>query len=196
MKKELEELIPKFSGCTDMFNETYKRILENQLEMNKKENEKQENLMNSIKTATEDFAFSIMSLIDDTLATASEKKGRIESVEKYKNLGSINPEAVYGTELSFYCINDEELSIVLNYSKESDDTHIWGGCVDTSKIDWEYLNDILSPRNISVQESNDKLDLGEYTSIYPRFLTITLKRVKKLGSDEESILARQKKDEK
>lgn len=186
-KRIHDELISKMNSSSDVFDEAYQRIHEAELEEKKKVSKKEEKK----RERTEEFAASILSLVNDTLSKANQRTGNIKSVKKYKNLGKITSKEIGETELSSYCISDKGLTISLNYSRKSIDEYSLrsGNFLNTINIDWEYLTEILDYMNITIQRDN-----GYFTTLFYYFekeiLTITVKRPRKLDLGNGHILAR------
>ncbi len=186
-KRIHDELISKLDTSSDMFDEAYQRIHEAELEEKKKVSKKEAKK----RERTEEFAASILSLVNNTLATADKRQDCIKSVKKYKNLGKITSEKVGETELSSYCISDKGLTISLNYSRKSvDEVSLRSGnFLNNVNIDWEYLTEILDYMNITIQR-DEKIYPTLYYYIEKDILTITVKRPRKLDLGNGHILSR------
>ena len=140
-------------------------------------------------------ADSILALVSDTLTNANEKKGKINSVKKYKNLGSLSKKESSLIEKSSYVIDENGITIKLDYSKllpkyniENEKNLIDngnGGKFDDENIDYELLNRILSKYNIEVKKEENKITTPKYCNVYKKILTITLR--KKEQEKKESI---------
>ena len=177
-----------------MFDEADTRIKET-LENEKKEKEIRRKQIEElemkrkelVKQNTENFANSIIALITDTLSNAKYKTGVIESVDKYKNLGKITTETVTDTDESHYNIDENGLTVILNYSRESYDMSEWGGKkYSSNNIDNTYLTSILNPMGIEIQYNERKFSPG-MSYVDMRILTIMMKRPNKLDEDNNIL---------
>lgn len=140
--------------------EQQRRIQEQEANVSRRKIERQRLIR--MKETTEKYATSMLGLISLILADTRTKKGKVEKYfDKFQDIGRLcnQSEKVYcvlkslKTE-SVYNIDNEGLTIILNYSTEhSDVCHEDNGLRD---IDWEYLESIFASYNISINRQQDE----------------------------------------
>ena len=141
--------------------------------------------------ATIALADSILALVNDTIANANERKGNINSIKKYKNLGTISKKENSLIEKSSYEMGDDGLIIKLNYSKllpkykGEENLFDNGSKFNDDNIDYEVLNNILSKYNIEVAKEESEITAPKYCNIYKKVLTISLKKKEEIKKDNK-----------
>ena len=129
------------------------------------------------KFNTEMLSISIYNLVEDCLKNANNFYDYIDSVERYKYLGTIV--STSNAPKSYYRINDNEIDIILNYSIEFGNDIFEEGVIPCIDINQDYLNELLAENNIYVKFETESFRNQETQGIN-RILTINYCKNKNL----------------
>lgn len=181
----------------EKFNGANSRISETNATIEKRNEEEKSERIELIRKSTEDFSKEILGLVSDVLDTINTSSGSIDSniLHKYPSLcKTISEDSLKNKFHKFhelanesktgYSMNDESLSIILNYSGYCEcmsSTILGGASFDDTNINYDYLAELLSPYSISVEKVTKEYcnySVGE--DEYIIFLEITATKSKNL----------------
>ncbi len=190
--KVKQELKSNSSQLFDKAEKSIARAEKKRLVMEAKQKLEEEKALVVKREKTEEVANAILLLVHNTLTKSKYMSGKIKRVDKI--LGKLTDDGYSYDTRSGYSINNNGLTIVLDYSSDMDCAH--GECFlgdsgfgNSYIYDFDYLKKILGEHNITISRKFGFRDIEGEASVWDDIITIELERQPQL-SDRTLYLAK------
>ena len=187
MEEKLEKMLSSLNSEKKyLFENADKQVIVGMEEAREEERRKlaeKEKKNNEILHHTELIAYHIASLVYNTLFDANREKAPIKKVNEL--LGKLSS-GTNDTERSYYKIDENGLTLYLNYSNEYfTDRAGYGECfLDNDKqINYDYLINILESNGIYLKREKKETVSSVHSGLDLDIVTITYLRPEKLKQD-------------